>query len=251
MVVYVEYVLLENMLLDSMLLYLSMRAVKVQSSIKRLFFCAFLGGIFALLFPVSGLKDACKFPLGFSLVLLCFPWRNCQKRYKKSVSACVWFLVFSFVFGGVLTALHGYFFFTLTPIFTVCGFFILSLIAVVFIKKIYQKRAVAKYLYDCEIIVNERKKNVLGYLDSGNLAQKGELPVCFLSPDVFYELFIENSIGQVCDEMKISTVSGEKRIRLYKGEIKIENVQKAVYFSLSKNMLSKEYKLLINAGIFD
>ena len=101
------------------------------------------------------------------------------------------------------------------------------------------------------IVAQERQKSVLGYLDSGNLASKGEVPVCFISPEVFYELFIEKRQGQVFDEMKIATVSGEKRVRLYKGEIQVEKVKKQVYFSLSPNMLSKEYKVLLNARIFE
>ena len=251
MVVYVEYVLLENMLLDSMLLYLSIRAVREKPSQKALWCSSFLGAVFALLFPLFSLHDFWKFPFGFLLVLLCFPWKNCQNQYRKVFPSLAWFLAFSFLFGGVLTALHSYFSFALIPIFTVVGFFILSTISLHFIRKIYEKRTISKYLYDCVIVAQERQKSVLGYLDSGNLASKGELPVCFISPEVFYELFIEKRQGQVFDEMKIATVSGEKRVRLYKGEIQVEKVKKQVYFSLSPNMLSKEYKVLLNARIFE
>ena len=62
---------------------------------------------------------------------------------------------------------------------------------------------------------------------------------------------MEKGAGQVCDEMIISTVSGAKKIQLYLGEIEMENIKKSVYFSPSPNMLSKEYKILINARIFN
>ncbi|MBQ8685009.1 MAG: sigma-E processing peptidase SpoIIGA [Clostridia bacterium] len=251
MVVYVEYVLVENFLLDGMLLYLSLRATRVRPRRKSLFFSALCGSVFALLFPLAALPDYLKLPFGFLLVLLCFPWKKGQNGWGKLFSVLAWFFALSFLFGGVLTALHGVFSFALTPVFTLCGFFVLSLISIGLIRKLYQKRAISKYLYDCVILAEDRRKSVLGYLDSGNLALKGDTPVCFLSPEVFYELFVEKREGQVFDEMKITTVSGEKRVRIFKGRIAVEKAEKEVYFSLSPNMLSREYKVLLNARIFE
>jgi hypothetical protein len=57
------------------------------------------------------------------------------------------------------------------------------------------------------------------------------------------------------DEMKIFTVSGEKRVVLYAWEILIkkekEECEKKVYFALNRNSISTEYEVLLNARIFD
>ena len=90
------------------------------------------------------------------------------------------------------------------------------------------------------------------------MAIKNDLPVCFVSPALMYDVFLEEILekgrGQVCDEMEIHTLGGVKKLPLYKGEleIKTENdvIKKQVYFASSKNMLSREYSLLLPSVIF-
>ena len=80
--------------------------------------------------------------------------------------------------------------------------------------------------------------------------------VCFLSPEIAFELFEEEILkqgGQVRDEIEIQTLGGEKKLPLFQGEIEIKekNVKKTVYFALSKNMLCREYKVLLFSRIFE
>ena len=98
-----------------------------------------------------------------------------------------------------------------------------------------------------------------GFWDSGNLAMKNNLPVCFICPSLFYDIFLEGNFekdrGQVCDEMQIYTLNGEKSVLLYRGELSIKKgkdiLKREVYFSPSRNMLSRTYSLLLPSGIFD
>lgn len=105
-------------------------------------------------------------------------------------------------------------------------------------------------MYPCVIIVGEKKTRADGFFDSGNLAAKNDMPVCFLSTDLFYMLF-ESEIfkreGHVCDEMKIITLSGEKKVPIFEGEIEVQNRKMRVYFAPSGNMIGKNYKVLLNA----
>ena len=59
--------------------------------------------------------------------------------------------------------------------------------------------------------------------------------------------------GQVCDEMCIATLSGEKRVKLYKGKLQIKGKEKDkwVYFAPSTNMITREYELLLHNGIVE
>ena len=52
MTVYIEYVLIDNFIIDYLLLKTSLALSGVMVKRARLFFCAFLGAGFALLLPV-------------------------------------------------------------------------------------------------------------------------------------------------------------------------------------------------------
>ena len=101
----------------------------------------------------------------------------------------------------------------------------------------------------------------MGFLDSGNMATKNGLPVCFVSPDLAYDIWGEELMyssakdeGQVCDEMQIHTVNGEKAVRLFSGEIEVfiekgKSFKQQSYFAVSSNMVSKEYKIILHSLI--
>ena len=97
---------------------------------------------------------------------------------------------------------------------------------------------------------------VLGYYDTGNCAQKNGVPICFVSPEIVYGLFGDELLkdgGTVCDETEITTLSGSKKTALFQGEIRVETLgktyQNKVYFSPSKNMITREYKVLLHAAV--
>ena len=138
------------------------------------------------------------------------------------------------------------------------GLLLFAVFILLLIEKIYRKRSIVAFLYSCTLFYGEKVIESIGFLDSGNLAIKNNLPVCFLSPDLFYELIGETYFqdgGQVCDKMSIRTVNGERHVLLYCGEIALEKSKqerkKQVYFALSQNSISQEYRLLLNARFFD
>lgn len=272
MVVYIEYAFLENTLFDFALLCLSFLLCKTKIVWWKMLISACAGGIFAVFFPLICLPEILlsllKITVGFLLCLIAFPPIKTKKdggRYALNVGV---FFFLTFVYGGALTALFSAVFPKKTPIFLVAfSFAFLSMLTLLIVKKIYEKRAVFRYIYPCKIAYNKRAFSVLGYMDSGNLARKNGVPVCFLSPDIFYDLFgeiilfneevkMDESRGQVCNEMAITTMSGEKKVRLFKGEIEVcisaeKTLKKQVYFCPSNNMINREYKVLLNAGIIE
>jgi hypothetical protein len=83
--------------------------------------------------------------------------------------------------------------------------------------------------------------------------------VCFLAPDLAYELFFDEfwdkGRGYVRDELQITTLVGVKTLPAFLGDIEIitkgKSVVKQVYFAVSANIISKEYKLLLHTRILD
>ena len=263
MEIYVEYAFLENFLFDGVLLYLAFKASKTP--IKKLgWFCsACFGGIFALVFPLlnfqKGIGYLLKIFVGLLLCLFPFPALQTKKDRGRYALTVVFFFAFSFFFGGTLLALFQEFFQSKVPsLLVMCGFAVLSVCSCIFVEKVYQKRMIFRFLYDCRVKYKGKNIEIRGFLDSGTLAQKNGLPVCFLSPNVFYELIgkeILKEEGQVCDEIHIQTLGGVKKMKVFKGvlEMKVGNTirKKEVYFANSKNMLSRGYEMIIGSCVLD
>lgn len=262
MTVYIEYAFLENFLFDGALLALSFYAAKAKISWIKILFSAVCGGVFAVLYPLLSLPKFLAYLLkifvGFLLCLLAFGQIKTKNEWGRYAFTAISFFGFTFLFGGALTALLQEFFPEKTPFgLVVAGFALLSVFALIFLQKVYQKRKIYAYIYDCEISFGAKKLAVRGFWDSGNRAEKRGLPVCFLSPLCVYELFGTalldgNSVEK--EELRVQTLGGEKKYSLYKGELAIRkdgklSARQAVYFAPAANMISREYELLLQSSI--
>ena len=267
MVVYVEYAFLENFLLDFGLLCLAFTATKVPIKGLKICFAAAIGGIFALLYPFLSLPKIGLLLLKTAVALLmcwtAFGWIKNKKDGGRYALSTALFFMFTFAFGGVLTAVyHTFSLSRLSDLAVMIGFALFSLCICILMAKLYQKRAIFAYIYPCKVVINGKTARENGYFDSGNTALKNGVPVCFLSPELFYRLLGNEIVfctGQVCDEMQITTMTGTRKIPIFKGEIEVEKdgkcgknkAKREVYFALGTNMIQREYKILLNAGVFE
>ncbi|MBQ8322673.1 MAG: sigma-E processing peptidase SpoIIGA [Clostridia bacterium] len=253
MVVYIEYAFAENFLIDLVLSYLSLKASKSKIRIKNLLFSAFIGGAFALVFPLLTLPEflafLLKFSVGLLLCLLAFGRVKSKKDGGRYAFTAVCFFCLTALFGGALIGVG------VSGAFVWLGLAFLSVFALGFVKKLYEKRARAKFIYDCTIAYKQREIGVSAFYDSGNFALYNGVPVCFVSPVIAFE-FYEADGGETHAETTIKTMSGEKKVRLFKGALEIKEKAgvfevREVYFAVSPNMLSREYELLLNSRIFE
>ena len=266
MTVYIEYAFLENFLIDGMLLYLSFRFLKISFKWKNLLFSALFGAVFALVFPLLSLPDILayllKFFVGFLLCLIAFPRiKNKNDVGRYALSSALFFLL-SFAFAGAIFAIYSGFSFSdngyqiqQTPFVLLLCCAVGFLIFIAWLaQKIYRKKATFRYLYDCAILYNKRRVAILGFLDSGNMATAKGVPVCFLSPEIAFEIW-ESEMLSPHGEITIQTLGGEKTLPLCQGSLEIR-LDKGVftrqhtYFAPSAHMVSREYKMLLQANIF-
>ncbi|MBE7079159.1 MAG: hypothetical protein E7380_04815 [Clostridiales bacterium] len=259
MVVYIEYALLENFLFDGVLLALAAFAARIKLRLWRISLSAAIGAVFAVLFPLLTLPKFLsvflKILVGFLLCLIPFDRLKNKKDWGRYALNTSLFFFFTFAFGGALTGVYEGFLSgrtseTAPAWFVFLGFSLASFATIFLIRKLYAKRRLHSFIYPCEASFAGRKIETQGYFDSGNLATKGGVPVCFLSPDLLYDLFLAQGGGQVCDEMAVSTVAGEKKIPLCKGVLRIKTEEKweekEVYFAPTSNTIGREYKLILN-----
>ena len=267
MTVYIEYALLENFLIDGMLLYLSLRAVKIPFKWKKLCFSALFGALFALVFPLLSLPNflvySFKIAVGFLLCLLAFPPIKNKNDMGRYALTCALFFFLSFSFAGAIFAFSNGFSFSgngyqiaQTPfVFVLCSAIVFLIFVINGIKKLYKKRLAFRHIYDCAILYGKRRVAILGFLDSGNLATANGAPVCFLSPEIAFELW-QNELFSPHGEITVQTLGGEKTLPLFLGDLEIKKdkqifTKKGVYFAPSAHMVSREYKMLLQANIFD
>ncbi len=181
------------------------------------------------------------------LPLLAFGRVRGKNKKKAYAASAVAFLAFTFLFGGVLSAQKP------ASFWGVClGFILLAGISLLCVGKWYERRRALQNVCDCEVISEEKTIKLRGFLDSGNLAKKNGVPVCFLSADIVYDLYgkqITFGGGQGCDELAITTLAGERRVPLYKGKIRVKGEEREVYFALAANMIGREYKVLLHSEL--
>ena len=110
-----------------------------------------------------------------------------------------------------------------------------------------------KFLYPCEIFYQGRRVKTVGFVDSGNVARKDGTPICFLSAELFFELFQEESFTLLMEEVAVTSLAGEKKIKIAKvDEIRIyfgekTNIIKNPYCSRGYAFGTREYKLLLGS----
>ncbi len=253
MVVYVEYVFLENMLLDFTLLLISLKAVKEKIRFFRLFCSAVLGGLFAVVFPFISINEGGRYALkllfgAFMCILPFLPIKG-KKEWGRYALCIISFYFCTFFFAGMLTFFKAEKFWIWIEFIFACVFFISAVFA------FYQKRKKEKFLYPCRIFFGSKSANAVGYYDSGNLAFYQSLPVCLLSPELAYFLFDLEKLSTYdsMEKITIQTLGGNKRAPVFLGEILIkgDKEKKKVYFAVVGNMVSREHKLILHSKILE
>ena len=267
MTVYIEYAFLQNFFLDGGLLWLSHKVIKTPINRKRILLSSLFGAIFAVLYPLlrlpSLLGTVLKIAAGCLLCMLAFGRIKSKKERRGYFLFTTVFFSWSFLFGGALNGVTqgispDYVKTVLTPL----GFLVLSVFCVYFSRKLYKRSSILRQVYDCVIRNGEKEAAAQGFLDSGNMVTKKGIPVCFVSPEIIYRLwggeilFSEKGEGQVRDEVAITTMTGSKKVLLYKGSLQIiagekRKEIKEVYFAPSANMISREYMMILHSRIFD
>ena len=270
MEIYIEYAFIENFALDALLCYLAFKLLRLPIRKGFIALSSAVGATFAVLYPFLSLFPLTK-GLGF-VFKLCFPFLACffgfgckirkkdRDRYGVSVIA---YYCLSFVFAGGVYAFCNVFDINYAfgdgiclgvPIATVggiCGF--LAVFVKKVIKTVYKRRAISRFVYPCKLSFGDRQVRAEGYLDSGNLAEKSGVPVCFLSAELFFDLFGARAFEDGEEELRVSTVSGEKSIKLFiLDELLIysergKNIVYKPYCAVSPALQGKDYKVLFGA----
>ena len=252
MTVYIEYAFLQNFLFDGILLSLSLRVVGAKPSWARLCLSAGFGATFALIYPFlylpTALNLSLKTAVALFMVLTAYGRLKTRKDGGRYALSTVFFFALTFAFGGAMTYFNAY---TVWGIFLL--FALLTGVSLFVLKALRRRKSVTKFTYSCEILFQGKRVKTDGFFDSGNGAKKFGVPVCFLSPDLAFDLF---EGAEETESLRIQTLAGEKEARLYTATLKTYDGRRLifsgeVYFAPSVNMIGKKYKLLLNRALME
>lgn len=193
MEIVVEYVLIENLLLDTLIFKTTENVLKIKG--KFIIFASFLASIFALILPLFHLTSIPSF---FVKILFGALLTSIVFKFSSILSFVKIFFVFlfsTFIYGGVATFLTQTFG-ELSAILLILSI-ILSYFALKKLSNFLSKRRmVQKVCCDVTIEVDEKKISCKGFLDTGNLLVDPltERPVSIIGLKLFKEIFGENCL---------------------------------------------------------
>ncbi len=270
MTVYIEYVILDNFVIDYLLLSAALYTLRIRRKKRRLIPAALCGTAFAALLPLFSIGAAAmlavKLAVGLAMVLIAANYG----KAKRAAAAYAVFLLFTFASGGAITGIMYMLKkdISLDSVITyssdipvsaiIVGCAALIWCAKRVIAKIYKKRDVYPFVRKAVIKKGDKVVETSGFIDSGNRlfdAVTG-LPIVVISKALAVKLvdFTEKTDARY---INLSTVGGKSRmlifsidyLQIYNGDEPhiIVNVMAGISPSPFKD--GESYEMLLNPSI--
>ena len=253
--VYLEYVVLDNFVIDALLLWAVALTLKIPYKRWRLGLGGAVGATCAVVsvyvtgFWLYLLKAAC-------LIAMCVVAVGLGKKLFWHILLTV---AYTFVLGGAIIGLFnlfnvdylngdGQFYQMKVPLFVyvlavaLTGFLCYSV-------TVYLKNAKKSAAYRVKVQIElDKPYTVDGFCDSGNSLTHDGIPVCFVTKSFkgFADYFARQTLGGKAVEVDVATVAGTQKVAAVEGKIAVKGEQKKVYLALPKEKCQTEYNILLS-----
>ncbi len=228
MQVYIEYVLIDNFVIDYLMLKATFATTGIKFSKGRLFLCAFLGAIIALIYPAlkvhTLILTVVKILSGLLIILLA----NNYKKPKTYYINAVIFFGYTFFTGGVIIGTFNIFSINYSSEYSIAVMIIPAYLVirsvVGVVKYVYRKKDVMTAVRDIEITAFGVTERAVGFIDTGNALFDEDSPVIFCDKH-FAKRFLTGDLKNIkFKKLTVGTVNGKAEKTAFKIEqIKIYN----------------------------
>lgn len=269
MVVYIEYAIIDNLVINYLLLKTATRCAEVKTKFLYLFISAIVGTLVAIVMPLFSLNNAyliiIKILLGCLMVLISGKYVT----FKKYLLTLLLFILFTFLCGGFIIALfliagidyENYFLLNYDSVLPI-GISVLIIYALtkVLVKITFillKERNLRPFLRNCILIINGKKFKVKGFIDSGNSLYdyRSGLPVIVCSTSL-YNKIKSNGLKKSLSSISFDTVSGSSEMKLYVIDKLLiyngvtVNIYNNVFLGVSPfGFSSSDYELLLHPNL--
>ena len=257
MTVYIEYVIIDNLIIDYLLLKATFMITGKAYKKGRLLLSAVLGAVVALTYPLSQnvivLGTVVKILGGLLIMLVANTFKSTRDYY---INVIIFFLL-TFLTGGVIIGVFNIFSIDYSGNeILIATIFLPALIVISIveraIKSIYKNRTVRAFTYKTDLIFDKKTVTVNGFLDTGNALFDGDSPVIVCEKKLFFNL-IDNSIMKAgLKKISIYTVNGKTQnlsfkldqVKIYDGQ-KV-NIHNNVTIALVNYSVGNGYDVILN-----
>ncbi|MBQ3597189.1 MAG: sigma-E processing peptidase SpoIIGA [Clostridia bacterium] len=247
MTVYIEYVLIDNFIIDFLILKATFTVSGQTTSIKRLFLCSIILSVFALLFPyvdVGGIiSTSIKVAFGLLTIILAGKYQSFREYY---ITVLIFF-TFTFLTGGGVTAIYSLlnlpFGTTPTIALAVLPIWLILKLGKSLIFYLSRKGKNKEYIYPVEICVVKKKVSCKGFLDTGNGLYDNGTPCVVCSAKLIGKLFTL-SLPKM-KKINVQTINGNSQ------KIAIQSTYIKIYMDGQWNIYNNVTLVLSNAGFDD
>ena len=253
--VYLEYVVLDNLVIDTLLLWAVALTLRLRFRWWRLLLGGVVGAACAVVsvfvhgFWLYFVKAAC-------LVAMCIAAVGFGKKLFWHILLTV---AYTFVLGGAIVALFnlfkvdyvdgdGQFYQMRVPLFVYAiAVALVAFLCYSIVLYVKSSKRIAPYRVKVEIEL-DRPYTVEGFCDSGNSLSHDGVPVCFVTKSFkgFADYFARETLFGRVVEIEVSTVGGVQKVAAVQGCVTVNGERKKVYLALPKEKCQTEYNVLLS-----
>ena len=202
MTVYLDIVLIENLLMNYIILFATGYILKIKVNHFRLILSSLLGGIYAIVAYTNIIQIYTNFfmkiTLSFAMVYLAYKASNIKLFFKEIIV----FYLTSFIFGGTAFAMlyfikpqnvlikNGVYIGTYPIKIAAIGGMVGFILIVITFKIVKHKISKNDMYCEIEIYIKEKSKRIKAMIDTGNMLKDPitRQPVIVVEKDVLYDL---------------------------------------------------------------
>lgn len=285
MSIYIEYVIIDNLVINFLILLCVKKTLKLKSKWYRILLSSILGTIFAVILPLINLPPLATFPFKILLGLLMVLTAAKYVKLKDYVVAFLCFIMYTLLLGGAcmatllafgtdldLLSQGGYdIVLPLGVIFLIVSLYIYFIMLLA--KYLTRKREIEPYLRQVTLYLGSKVLNLKAFIDSGNrlVDNKSGMPVIILSISALKKCFsqedieclmIDNGRHSTCfkgvHKTEYNTISGEaKQMILFEADKLVIKQSESEYTTnrfivgvANKNFSdASSYDLLLNPAV--
>lgn len=263
--IYIEYVIIDNLVINGLLLWAVSLTAKIPATWWRILLSAALGVVFSLFSPLINLHPAAlwavKLTVAPAMTFSAF-WRV---RPVQLLWSTLLFIAYTFVLGGSIIALiylglnltlekAAVYYYENIPLGAVLGGLALTYFLVKSLADYinFQKK-IRPLLKKIRLTLCSKEVELLGFFDSGNNLVHEGLPVCFVSGRHAKKL-LKNEIaenilaGGIISKGGYLTVAGVSSFRGVEKEIEVGGQKTVVVMALSK-LETKNYDVILSSAL--